>query len=33
MAEIYDRARYSEYEITEADAAHMKEISDKLVNS
>lgn len=33
MAELYDRARYSEYEITEADAAHMKEICDKLVNS
>ena len=33
LSELYDRARYSDYEITEADAAEMKKICDKLLSS
>ena len=33
ISELYDRARYSDYEITEADAANMKKICDKLAES
>ena len=33
LSELYDRARYSDYEITEADAAQMKKICDKLISS
>lgn len=33
LSEIYDRARYSDHEITEADAAYMKKICDKVTSS
>ena len=33
ISELYDRARYSDYEITEADAANMKKVCDKLAES